>query len=145
MAQGGQEPQESSTLGEKSMELLACTKCKVEKEATPVYFPLHNKKKNGLDSWCRSCRGNYRSEIRRGRYRSMGCDDATIKQLLNSEQCDICNTTTSKLVIDHCHETNKVRGVLCNECNMGLGKFKDDPRLLEFAQVYLIYRRKGGF
>lgn len=118
--------------------MLTCTKCKTKKEATLVFFPPHNKKKNGFDSWCRSCRGNYRSEIRRGHYRNMGCDDETVKLLLAGGECVICGTQTQKLVIDHCHKTNKVRGVLCNECNIGLGKFKDDPILLEFAKIYLL-------
>lgn len=28
--------------------------------------------------------------------------------------------------------------MLCNNCNIGLGKFKDDPQLLEFARIYLL-------
>lgn len=120
------------------MELLTCTKCQVAKEASPVFFPLHNKKKNGLDSWCRSCRSTYRSETRRGRYRDMGCDDTTLKELLAGGECTICGDKTNKLVVDHCHTTNRVRGILCSECNLGLGKFKDDPQLLEFARIYLL-------
>jgi hypothetical protein len=120
------------------MELLTCTRCKNEKPANADFFPLHNKKANGLDSWCRECRSSYRSEIRRGRYRQFGCDDATIKELLSVGECVICGTASDSLVIDHCHKTKTVRGVLCGECNLGLGKFKDDPFLLEFARIYLL-------
>ena len=42
------------------------------------------------------------------------------------------------LVTDHCHTTLKVRGKLCTNCNLGLGHFKDDPILLEFARLYLL-------
>lgn len=52
-------------------------------------------------------------------------------------ECKICNRPTVKLVVDHCHTTNKVRGLLCHSCNMGLGKFYDDPRLLKSAIKYL--------
>ena len=120
------------------MELLTCTRCDVQKEASLKFFPPHNQKKNGLDSWCRICRNGYRSEIRRGRYRKMGCDDVTLKELLSSKECTICGETTNKLAVDHCHKTNKVRGIHCQECNLGLGKFKDDPQLLEFARIYLL-------
>lgn len=39
--------------------------------------------------------------------------------------------------IDHCHDSGAVRGMLCNECNMGLGKFKDSTSLLRKALAYL--------
>ena len=42
-----------------------------------------------------------------------------------------------RLNIDHCHTTNKVRGLLCNDCNTSLGKFKDDISILESAIEYL--------
>jgi hypothetical protein len=41
------------------------------------------------------------------------------------------------LAVDHCHETGKVRGLLCRQHNFGLGFFKDNPNLLNVAANYL--------
>lgn len=43
----------------------------------------------------------------------------------------------SNLYIDHCHDTLKVRGLLCQSCNTGLGYFKDEPEYLNSAATYL--------
>ena len=43
----------------------------------------------------------------------------------------------SRLAIDHDHQTNKLRGLLCNNCNNGLGRFQDSVLLLEQAARYL--------
>jgi hypothetical protein len=39
--------------------------------------------------------------------------------------------------VDHGHETGEVRGLLCSNCNLGLGYFKDNPKYLEGAIKYL--------
>jgi hypothetical protein len=39
--------------------------------------------------------------------------------------------------IDHCHKTKKFRGILCNNCNIGLGQFKDSIMRLRKAISYL--------
>jgi hypothetical protein len=119
------------------MGLLTCTKCKEEKAATAEFFPLHNKKKNGLDSWCRKCRSTYRSSINRGIFRSVISDEDLIELKNSIKECVICGSNES-LVVDHDHKSGKIRGLLCNHCNRGLGHFRDDPDLLEFARIYLL-------
>lgn len=51
-------------------------------------------------------------------------------------RCAICETK-SKLVLDHNHITGEVRGMLCNNCNIGLGLFKDNPEILVRASHYI--------
>ena len=55
------------------------------------------------------------------------------------KECEICkNTPTYKaLAVDHCHATNRLRGILCENCNTGLGMFRDTPGLLRKAAEYL--------
>ena len=61
-------------------------------------------------------------------------------QMLESQngQCAICGKRQhKKLFVDHNHKTGKVRGLLCNNCNFGIGQFQDDFNLLLSAIEYL--------
>jgi hypothetical protein len=117
-----------------------CSKCNVEKPRTSDFFSKHCKTLDHFDSWCKPCRATYRNEFRRGNYRNMISDNDLVN-LLKTKSCTICGSE-EKLVVDHCHNENFVRGMLCNHCNMGLGQFKDKPYLLEFARIYLLANSK---
>jgi hypothetical protein len=57
-------------------------------------------------------------------------------------KCGICGTPHTdkpygRLNVDHCHETGKVRGVLCSPCNTGLGNLGDDIKSVKLALAYL--------
>lgn len=62
------------------------------------------------------------------------------------KRCLICGKhesyLTKRLAVDHDHETLTVRGLLCQNCNLGLGYFLDDPDLLRSAAIYLERIRK---
>ena len=55
--------------------------------------------------------------------------------------CGICRTTLTTenrgTVVDHCHDTGKVRGLLCQGCNRGIGLLKDSAEVLASAIAYL--------
>tara|TARA_R100000742_G_C4271922_1_gene90977 strand:- start:490 stop:756 length:267 start_codon:yes stop_codon:yes gene_type:complete len=52
--------------------------------------------------------------------------------------CQICNNKPVKpLYVDHCHNTNKIRGLLCHKCNVALGHMNDDPKQLLKAVEYI--------
>lgn len=117
------------------MGMLTCTRCHEQKPATAEFFPLHNKKKNGLDSWCRVCRREYRKQFR---VPDGVSDIGRAREARQITECIICGDTSDmQLAIDHDHKTGYVRGALCSRCNLGLGHFRDNPELLRQAALYL--------
>lgn len=56
--------------------------------------------------------------------------------------CEICGRVPSEVskkgaCVDHCHDSSKVRGILCAPCNSGIGSLQDDPAVLRKAIEYL--------
>jgi hypothetical protein len=71
-------------------------------------------------------------------------DDLLLLMETQNNLCKICKVDLTKLNpknvhIDHCHKSEelKIRGVLCNKCNMALGLMHDDIKLLEACIEYL--------
>lgn len=57
------------------------------------------------------------------------------------ERCLICGKSfiePSEACIDHDHETDEIRGLLCRKCNAGLGLFNDDHKIIMKAMEYLL-------
>jgi hypothetical protein len=79
--------------------------------------------------------------------RNYGLTEEEFKCMLAALEgvCAICGRPESgtrkgklrQLSVDHCHETKKIRGLLCSRCNPGIGYFNHDPILLERAAAYL--------
>lgn len=76
--------------------------------------------------------------------RTYGLSLEDYKHLLEKQNgvCAICQQPETvdrykNLAVDHCHETGKIRGLLCVNCNKGLGHFKDKKESLKRALEYL--------
>jgi hypothetical protein len=124
-----------------------CTKCGKEKPHSD--YSKHKQQKSGLHPRCKECR---KEEHRLARKQPGHQAKARVNHLRNKygltlEQydamllaqaglCKICGNAEAHHV-DHCHQSGKVRGLLCINCNHGIGKFKDNPQLLRTAATYL--------
>lgn len=125
--------------------------CNVCQETKPLdRFPKCKTCKDGHNNYCRSCKKKkpyeiafqkkYRKQYYKNRYKKYeyGLSEEDYNKMILSQnrRCLICQSETD-LCIDHCHQTGKVRGLLCANCNCGLGFFKDDINILTQAVEYL--------
>lgn len=72
-------------------------------------------------------------------------DDYTSRLAAQGGVCAVCKSSVvggrhaqGTFIIDHCHTTGAVRGLVCNRCNLALGVIKDDPVLLLQLRAYLL-------
>lgn len=114
-----------------------CNKCGEIKPFTE--FHKHNTTKDGYGTYCRIC---YNKQTLAAKH--LKRYNLTLEQMAEMKQsgCELCGATEN-LHIDHNHDTNEIRGVLCTNCNRGLGHFKDSPELLKKAAEYL--EQKGNY
>ena len=92
-------------------------------------FARDKARPSGYQSICKSCMSH---ACTASRYRLTRAELSELK----SRGCAICESTEN-IVVDHCHETDRVRDALCQACNSGLGLFWDSPELLRQAAAYL--------
>lgn len=123
-----------------------CPSCGAEKPLT-AYPILKRNQSSGRASYCKECKKtkypysalSMRARHLRHRY---GLDIESVVAMWESQgrACAICKSEISlerTAHVDHCHVTNKVRGLLCFYCNGALGKFKDNVVTLQAAIRYL--------
>jgi Autographiviridae endonuclease VII len=133
-----------------------CARCKAKKPLSEF-----SERKTGtyrISSWCKEClkfvaRKNWHAlspEHKRKRLlvgknrrllRMYGISLDELSRLIERQhgRCAICDGVLKENPsIDHCHKQGKVRGILCNPCNVSLGLLKESPDVLERARDYLI-------
>jgi len=74
------------------------------------------------------------------RLRNRGITEAEFVAMVENQKglCAICGRSGKKLVIDHCHKTGKVRGLLCYSCNLAIGLLNDSPELFSACSRYVV-------
>ncbi len=80
-----------------------------------------------------------------------GITEAQVDQMLAAQgaRCALCGTDNPRhqrgvFVVDHCHETGRVRGLLCQLCNIALGKLGDTPAAIQRALDYVTGKLEFG-
>lgn len=110
------------------MDKKVCRMCLISK---PLEFFTKDKKgRLGLNSKCMEC-VKYQAI-----YKNYGLSKEEYDSLMFEAKCKIC-LSKERLVIDHCHKTGDIRGILCGHCNTGIGMLKDNTKLLQSAISYL--------
>jgi hypothetical protein len=138
-----------------------CSVCEEEKSVEE--YPFKDKEKRYRSTKCKTCIAEYQktykekdpeelrqkwkkasqkyytTDKRRNKtLRNYGLTEDTYNAMFDAQEgkCKICDKDIV-LVVDHCHKTEKVRGLLCNSCNVGLGCFEDKVPLMIKAIEYL--------
>ena len=116
-----------------------CPKCKETKQATKEFFKPDQRTSTGLSSWCRACQRKAQRERRQRQpdkdWNLPKYQHPRFREARQQTECVICGNPAT--VVDHDHKTGHIRGGLCQNCNTGLGMFRDDPTLLELAALYI--------
>ena len=144
--------------------MLKCKKCGRKKSKSEFY--KEKRTKRGYQARCKACcrsdakavfeanpepyrqraREAHTTEARRARtLAKYGLTQDDYDRILKEQNggCAICGTTESghneseHFVVDHNHETGETRGLLCNLCNLAIGRFKDSKRNMIAATFYL--------
>lgn len=136
-----------------------CRHCEQEKDEGDFYrFFDRWAEKHYLSARCKPCHQEYKRQSPTTQ-RNRKAEKLQLRYGLTYEQweamreteghrCMICGITEDelgkRLDVDHCHESGKVRGLLCNPCNTMLGHARDNVAVLEAAVSYL-KENAGGY
>ena len=97
---------------------------------------------DGLRSECRTCRSNAdRSYLLRRRF-GFSVEDYDTMLAAQGGKCALCSAQVpggrwTRFHVDHCHDTGRVRGLLCNSCNSALGALGDTEESIAKVLAYV--------
>ena len=138
-----------------------CKVCLVQKETLSSFWVKSQKRKDGSSGYRSTCiecgikqrldkyhnNGGKQAQKQRSfraLMRSYGITEEVYEQerIKQDYKCFLCGSPEAeqphgRLHVDHCHETGKYRGLLCNLCNVALGSFKDNVEVIQKAVEYL--------
>ena len=117
-----------------------CNKCGVEKSLDNFSRRTYSSGNIGYQNKCKVCE----KEDKKARYkphqdirRRLKISDGLFENLMKTTNCQTCGVELTRKCIDHDHKTNKVRGVLCHNCNTALGLVGDNIDTLSSMITYL--------
>lgn len=138
-------------------------KCRDCGETKPLdEFPNHKQTKDGKNSYCKPCTRaratawntanpeKHTEHKRRSHLKRYGITPEQYDEMLAEQGgcCAACGTTEpggkGDFHVDHCHDSGEVRGLLCNNCNRGLGLLGDDLDGVMNIVYYLLQRDMHG-
>jgi hypothetical protein len=119
-----------------------CTLCNEVKPLSE--FNANSGYKDGYYKHCKKC--HYEVYGRDAHFRrTYGITEKEYNDFVEKQnhKCSVCECEVTnsaqwgRLVVDHCHNTGKIRGFLCQPCNMALGSARDNPTTLRKLADYL--------
>lgn len=126
-----------------------CNKCNEIKDLHK--FCKKKNTKDGHENRCKLCsqanmniwRSKNKDKVQTTNLKRYGITSQDYQEMFDAQlgSCAICKRIKTKetktLCVDHCHTTGKVRGLLCHDCNTGIGKLQDSETILTEAILYL--------
>lgn len=146
-----------------------CSRC--DEEKLLEHFPKNRKCLGGVTSTYRNCTNERQERWRRKAYEER--EDFRGRRKLSQERqrakkygisleelenlkersngvCEICGSkpsgnggSSNSLHVDHCHDSGKVRGLLCGRCNIVIGQVEENPHLLVDMIAYMHKHKEG--
>ncbi len=121
-----------------------CLKCKANK-TTDEFYSKENQCKDchgimGRKNYHKNMNPNKRTKLNLlNRLNRRGMNEEIYQKMIKdcNNKCYICKKEMETPHIDHCHKTNKVRGLLCKQCNSGLGQLTDNVSIMKSAIQYI--------